>query len=57
MKGYKTVIFGVLLAVTSVLSNADMQAFIAAHVPAIGGSIGAIVIGLRAISTSSIFKS
>ncbi len=56
MKGFKTVIFGVLLVLISVLSNADMQEFIAENIPSIGTSIGTIIIILRAVSNSSIFK-
>jgi len=56
MKGWKTVAFGVLLAAISVLSNADMQAFIAAHIPAIGGVLGVLVIALRAVTSTDIFK-
>lgn len=56
MKGLRTVVLGILIALISVFSNADMQAFISEHIPAIGGSIGTAVIVLRAITTSSIFK-
>ncbi|MDE2233672.1 MAG: hypothetical protein KGJ90_06245 [Patescibacteria group bacterium] len=55
MKGFKTFIFGSLIALTAVLSNADMQAFIAQHIPEVGGSIGGIIIALRTLTTSSIF--
>lgn len=56
MKGFKTVIFGLALALIAVFSNAEMQAFIAENIPAVGGSIGTIVIILRALTTSTIFK-
>lgn len=56
MKGWKTVAFGVLLAGVAILSNADMQAFISQHIPAIGGSLGVIVIALRAVTNTDIFK-
>ena len=55
MSGFKTVTFGVLLALTSILSNADMAAFVAAHLPTVGGSVGMMVIILRALTNSSIF--
>lgn len=57
MKGWKTVIFGLLLALISVFSSADMQAFFAEHVQWLGGLTGVIVIGLRAVTSSPIFKS
>lgn len=56
LSGYKTVIFGILLAALSILSNADMQAFVGEHLPWVGGIVGALVVGLRALTTSSIFK-
>lgn len=56
MKGFKTVAFGVALALTAVFSSPEMQAFVAAHLPAVGGSIGLIVIILRAITASPIFS-
>lgn len=57
MKGWKTVLFGILLALLSVLSNADMQAFVAEHLPSVGAATGAIVVILRALTSSSIFSS
>lgn len=56
MKGFKTVIFGILIAAISVFSNADMQAYFAENLPAVGTMTGTIVIVLRALTTSSIFK-
>lgn len=56
MRGYKTVIFGVLLAASAAVSDASMQAFIAEHIPAAGMAIGTAVIVLRALTSSAIFK-
>jgi len=54
--GYKTVIFGVLLAAISVFSNTEMQGWIMENFEAVGGLTGVIVIVLRAITSSAIFK-
>lgn len=56
MKGFKTIAFGLALGLVSLLSNPEMQAFIAQHIPSIGGSIGGMIIFLRFITTSPIFK-
>ncbi len=56
MKGYKTVIFGILIAVTGALSTPEMQAFVAMHIPSVSGFLGLAVILLRTITTSPVFK-
>ena len=56
MKGFKTVVFGLLLALTAVFSDATVQAFVNEHFQAVGAAIGTIVIVLRAITNSDIFK-
>lgn len=56
MKGYKTVIFGLLIALTSVLSNADMQAFVGEHLPYLGGLVGTMIVILRAVTSSPVFQ-
>ena len=56
MNGFKTVIFGAALALIAVFSSVEMQAFIAAHIPSIGGIIGTAVVVLRAVTNSGIFK-
>lgn len=56
MKGFKTVAFGLMIAALSILSNPEMQQFIAANIPAVGGSIGTAIIILRAVTKSPIFK-
>jgi len=40
----------------SIFSNADMQAFVAQHLPLVGSAVGAIVVVLRALTTSGVFK-
>ena len=55
-KGWKTVIFGILLALISILSNEEMKQFLVENVEWIGGSIGTIVVVLRALTNSSIFS-
>ncbi len=55
MKGFKTILFGILLVLTSVFSNAEVQTFVAENLPAVGSAIGTIVIVLRAITSSGIF--
>ncbi len=55
MKGYKTITFGILLALLSIFSNPDMQAWAAEHIPQLGGGIGTIVVILRALTASPIF--
>ena len=55
-KGWKTVGLGVLLALISILSNDEMKVFIGDNIPAIGGSIGVLLIILRAFTNSGIFK-
>jgi len=56
MKGFKTIGFGILLAILSIFSNPDMVAFISENIPAVGTSIGGIVIVLRAVTSSAIFN-
>ncbi len=55
VKGFKTFVFGALLALLSVLSNADMQVFFAEHMAWIGGITGMFIVILRALTTSPIF--
>ena len=56
MTGYKTVIFGALLALISIFSNTEMQGWIMENFEAVGGLTGVAVIVLRAITSSAIFK-
>lgn len=56
LRGYKTVIFAALLGVITMFSNADMQAFISMNVQWLGPLIGVLVMVLRALTVSPIFK-
>jgi hypothetical protein len=56
MKGWKTVVFGILTILLSIFSSPDVQAFVAEHLPAVGSAFGAIVIVLRALTSSSVFS-
>ena len=55
-KGWKTIIFGVLVGATAALSSPEMQAFIADNIPEVGTGIGTAIVILRALTTSAIFK-
>ena len=55
LRGFKTVAAGVAIALTAVASNPEMQAFIAEHIPSIGGAIGTLMIVLRMHTSSTIF--
>ena len=55
VKGFKTVVFGVLIGATAVFSNADMQAFFAEYLEWIGGMTGTAIVILRALTASPIF--
>lgn len=56
MKGFKTITFGVLLALISIFSNEEVIQFVAENFPAVGTSLGTAVIILRAVTSSAIFK-
>lgn len=56
MKGFKMVAYGIILVLLSVFSSEEMRQFFAEHLPWIGSSAGAIVIVLRAITSTPIFK-
>ncbi len=56
VKGFRTVVFGIAIAGISILSNAEMQAWIAEHLPYLGGMAGTLIIVLRAFTSSPIFK-
>jgi hypothetical protein len=55
MKGWKTLFFGLLVAFTGMLSDEATAAFVGEHLPAVGGSIGTIIVVLRFLTNSSIF--
>ena len=54
--GFKTVAFGVLVALIAIFSSPDMQAFFAENLPWVGSLVGTAVVILRAVTNSSIFK-
>ena len=56
MKGYKTIVYGVLLAGLSVLSNPEMQAWVGENLPYVGSGIATGIIILRAFTNSPMFK-
>lgn len=56
MKGFKTVAFGVMIAVLSVASSPEMQAFVAENLPTVGTALGTLVVVLRAVTNSPMFK-
>ena len=56
LKGFKTVAFGAILALLAIFSDPDMQAWVAENIPAVGSVISVIIVTLRALTSSSIFK-
>ncbi len=56
MKGWKTVAFGVIVAAITMLSGQEFQAFLGDHIPWLGALTGTIIVVLRALTTSPIFK-
>ncbi len=55
-KGWKTAALGLAVFLISVFSGAELKAFVAEHLPEVGGALGTIVIVLRAFTNSPIFK-
>lgn len=56
LAGWKMVIYGVAVALLSVFSSVEMQAYVAANLPWFGGISGLLIVILRAITSSPIFK-
>jgi hypothetical protein len=56
MKGWRTIAFAVVISLIGIFSNDEVQIFVAANLPWLSPLVGAIVVGLRAITTSPIFK-
>ena len=56
MTGWKTVAYGLLIALTAALSSAELQQLISENIPVVGGAIGTGIVILRALTSSSIFK-
>ncbi len=56
VKGFRTIAFGVLTAALAVFSSPEIQAFFAEHMELIGGGVGTIIIILRALTDSPMFR-
>lgn len=56
MKGFKTTAFGVLTAAVSLLSGPEMTAWIAEYLPWVGTGVGLVVVWLRYVTDSPMFK-
>lgn len=56
MKGFKTVVFGILVGLTGLLSSPEFQTFVAEHLKVIGPLLGGAIVVLRALTKSSIFN-
>jgi hypothetical protein len=56
MKGFKTIAFGILIAVTALLADETTKQFILENFGLTGSFVGGAVVTLRAITTSPIFK-
>jgi hypothetical protein len=56
MKGWKTVAFGIITALLAVFSSPEVQEFVAANLPEVGIFFGTVVVILRALTSSPIFK-
>lgn len=56
LKGWRTVGFAALLGVTTFLSDADLQQFVAENLPWLGSALGTLIVLLRALTSSPIFK-
>lgn len=56
MKGFKTVILGVLIAAISALSSPEMQAFVAENFAGVGATLGTLVVIMRALTNSPMFS-
>lgn len=56
MPGFKTVLYGMVLALISIFSSDEMRAFIAENLPWFGTAAGGIVVILRALTSTPIFK-
>jgi hypothetical protein len=56
MKGFKTVGFGLALVALAIFSNSEVEAFLSQHIDWYSGVVGMVVIGLRALTNSSVFQ-
>ncbi len=56
MKGFKTVVYGVLIALLAIFGDETVQQFVNENFQAVGVFLGTGVILLRTITSSPIFK-
>ena len=56
MKGFKTIIYGVLIALIAVLGDDSVKLFVSENFAAVGGLLGTGVVVLRAVTNSAMFK-
>ena len=52
MKGYKTLGFAALVALTSFLASPEMSQWVGEHLPEVGGGLATAIAVLRAITNS-----
>ena len=56
VKGWKTVAFGAIVAVAGFLEGAEITSVISQYPAYVGSITGFVIMGLRFITTSSIFS-
>ena len=56
MKGYKTLGFAALVALTSFLASPEVTQWVAEHLPEVGGGLAAAIAALRAVTNSPMMK-
>jgi tellurite resistance protein TehA-like permease len=56
MKGWKTILFGVATALLGVLQSTEITNIVAQYPGGVTTTIGFLVVALRLITTSSVFK-
>lgn len=56
MKGFKTVAYGLLLALGSILASPEVSEHVGSHLGWYGSLAGTLVVVLRALTSSPIFK-
>lgn len=55
VKGYKTIIFAVLVALAGFLASPEVTQFVADNLPGVSVGLSTIIIVLRAVTSSPIF--
>jgi len=56
MKGFKTFGYGILIALIAVISDETVKTFVNENFATVGSVLGGLVILLRSVTSSSIFK-